>query len=197
MPKRSFDLIASAIGLIILSPLLVLIAIMVKLSSPGPVFYRGVRSGLHGMPFQIYKFRTMVQNAESLGGMSTAKHDARITPVGNVLRRYKLDELPQLLNVLKGDMSIVGPRPEMPAYTDLYEGEELAILSVRPGITDYASLAYFQLADVLGSEAPDQVYEEQVRPVKNALRVKYVREQSMRTDLVIILRTLRRLLTFA
>ena len=169
------------------------IAVLVKLDSDGPVFYRGVRTGLRGRPFQVFKFRTMVLSAERLGGLSTAKDDPRITGVGKLLRRFKLDELPQLINVLKGEMSVVGPRPEMPEYTRLYTGEEEIILTVRPGITDYASLEFIHLGDILGSEAPDRVYEQQVRPIKNALRVKYVKEQSFWGDILIILKTLVKL----
>jgi lipopolysaccharide/colanic/teichoic acid biosynthesis glycosyltransferase len=189
MMKRSFDVASSLLGLLLLSPLLLVIALLVRWDSPGPVFYRGERAGRYGRPFRIFKFRTMVTGAERLGGMSTAAHDPRVTRVGTVLRRAKLDELPQLLNVLKGEMSLVGPRPEMPAYTRLYEGDEQVILTVRPGITDYASLHFFQLGEGLGDDAPDRVYEEQVRPVKNALRVRYVREQSFLGDLHILLRT--------
>ena len=193
MIKRAFDILAALTGLILLWPLLLLIAVLIKLDSHGPVFYRGVRSGRCGTPFRIFKFRTMVPGAESLGGGSTGKDDPRVTRIGRTLRRYKLDELPQLLNVLKGEMSIVGPRPELPQYTGLYTGEEQLILTVRPGITDYASLEFINLAEILGNVEPDAVYEEQVRPVKNALRVKYVKEQNLCGDLIIISRTLLRL----
>ena len=138
--KRTFDLMAASVGLVILSPLLLVIACAVRCDTRGPVFYRGVRTGLNGIPFRIIKFRTMVPDAESLGGKVTARDDARVTRVGRVLRRYKLDELPQLINVIKGDMSVVGPRPEVSEYTALYTDEEHVILSVRPGITDYASI---------------------------------------------------------
>jgi lipopolysaccharide/colanic/teichoic acid biosynthesis glycosyltransferase len=194
MIKRIFDLVAASVGLMILSPALILIAVLVKLDSPGPAFYRGVRTGRYGRPFRTFKFRTMVVNAEHLGGGSTGKDDPRVTRLGRILRRHKLDELPQLFSVLLGDMSIVGPRPELPIYTQLYSSDEQIILTVRPGITDYASLEFINLAEILGSVEPDTVYEEQVRPVKNALRVKYVQEQSLRGDLVIIGRTLFRLI---
>src|ERR1035438_6707116 len=190
MTKRVFDVIASFIGLITLSPVLVLIGLLVALDSRGGILYRGPRTGRGGEPFRIYKFRTMTANAERTGGYSTAKGDPRITRVGRFLRRYKLDELPQLLNVLLGDMSIVGPRPEVPAYTKLYEGEELLILTVRPGITDLSSLKFIHLDEVLGEADADRVYEQQVRPVKNALRVQYVKNQSFRNDISIIVRTL-------
>lgn len=195
MLKRVFDIVVSFCGLVLLAPLLIVIAFLIKLDSNGPVFYRGLRTGLHGKPFRIFKFRTMVRDAEQLGGGSTAKDDARVTRVGRVLRRHKLDELPQLLDVLRGEMSIVGPRPELPEYTRLYSGEEKLILTVRPGITDYASLEFIRLGEILGNEAPDRYYEEKVRPIKNALRVKYVKERSFFGDLKLIARTLARILT--
>lgn len=191
--KRAFDVVVAALGLLILSPVLVVIALLVCLDSPGGVFYRGLRTGKDGRPFAIFKFRTMVRGADQIGGGSTARDDPRVTPVGRVLRKYKLDELPQLINVLQGDMSLVGPRPELPQYTQLYEGNERLILSVRPGITDYASVEFFQLSEVLGSVDADRVYEERVRPTKNALRVKYVREQSLSSDFLILLRTFRKM----
>jgi len=193
LAKRIFDLIAAALGVLVLAPVYIAIALAIKLTSPGPVFYRGVRTGLHGKPFRIYKFRTMVVDAEKIGGPSTGKDDPRITPVGGFLRRYKLDELPQLFNVISGEMSLVGPRPEVPQYTDEYQGEELLILTVRPGITDYASIKFSRLDEVLGSEDPDRVYEEKVRPVKNALRIKYVKERSFWGDIALIFNTLFRI----
>jgi len=186
--KRLFDIVLSLLGLLLLLPAFAVIAILVKLSSPGPVFYRGVRSGRHGKPFRILKFRTMVADAEK-GPGSTAQHDERITSIGHVLRRYKLDELPQLLNVLLGQMSFVGPRPELPRYTAHYSGDELLILTVRPGITDYSSLHFIQLADVLGADDPDRAFEEKVLPTKNRLRIQYVRDRSFVLDLHLILRT--------
>ncbi|MEO8680300.1 MAG: sugar transferase [Vicinamibacterales bacterium] len=190
MAKRAFDIAVSVAGVIALSPVLVVIAILVKVGSPGPVLYRGVRTGLQGRPFRILKFRTMRPDAELVGGGSTAKDDVRITRVGRVLRRLKLDELPQLVNVVLGDMSLVGPRPELPQYTREYTQEEQLILSVRPGITDYASIEFSRLGEVLGNEDPDTVYETRVRPVKNALRLKYVRERTFAEDLRILGRTL-------
>lgn len=194
MLKRAFDLAAATVGLLILSPILAVIAILIKLTSDGPVFYRGLRSGQHGEPFRIFKFRTMVLGAETLGGLSTGKNDARVKPLGRVLRRYKIDELPQLINVLKGEMSIVGPRPEFPEYTSQYSGEEKLILTVRPGITDYASIQFRHLDEVLGSEQPDRVYEEHIRPVKNALRVRYVKDHNLWRDLTLIFETLKTIL---
>lgn len=194
MLKRFFDVTFALLALMVLAPVFLLIAILIKLDSEGPVFYRGVRTGRYGRPFRIFKFRTMIVDADQRGGGSTAKDDPRITRIGHFLRRYKLDELPQLLNVLKGEMSVVGPRPELPQYTNLYNDEEQLILTVRPGITDYASIEFFHLGDILGNEAPDQVYEEKVRPIKNMLRLKYVKEQNLWIDLMIIFRTLAKLL---
>jgi lipopolysaccharide/colanic/teichoic acid biosynthesis glycosyltransferase len=189
--KYAFDAIVAAVGLALLSPALLTIALFIRADSAGPIFYRGVRTGLHGRPLRIYKFRTMVADAERLGGGSTAKDDRRVTRVGRFLRAHKLDELPQLINVLRGEMSLVGPRPELPQYTRQYSGEELTILSVRPGITDYASLEFIRLGELLGNDDPDGVYEEQVRPIKNALRIKYVKERSFFGDLKLVGATLR------
>ena len=140
MAKRFFDIVATTIGLILLCPLLFLIAWRIKAEDGGPVFYRGVRVGLHGKPFRIFKFRTMVMDADKIGGFSTSDDDPRITQAGRFLRKYKLDELPQLINVLKGEMSLVGPRPEVKKFTDMYTDDEKVILTVRPGITDWASM---------------------------------------------------------
>lgn len=189
MAKRLFDLAIAIPSLVLLSPLLLAIAAAVRLDSPGPALYRGIRTGLNGRPFRILKFRTMRPDAELVGGGSTARDDRRVTRFGRVLRRFKLDELPQLVNVILGDMSLVGPRPELPQYTREYAGEERLILTVRPGITDYASLEFSQLGDILGNDDPDGVYETKVKPVKNALRVKYVREHTLLEDLRILLRT--------
>jgi lipopolysaccharide/colanic/teichoic acid biosynthesis glycosyltransferase len=191
--KRVIDVLAASFGLVVLCPLFAVVAAVVYVDSPGGIFYRGMRTGRGGRPFPIFKFRTMVSGADRMGGGSTAKDDPRVTRIGRVLRKYKLDELPQLLNVLRGEMSFVGPRPELPQYTQQYKGDESLILSIRPGITDYASLELFQLNEVLGSVDADRVYEEKVRPKKNALRVKYVKEQSLSGDLSILWRTVRRL----
>ncbi len=191
--KRLFDILSSSIALIALLPVLILIAIGVKLTSTGPVFFRGVRSGRFGKPFRILKFRTMVADASNMGGPSTGKDDPRVTPFGAFLRRYKLDELPNLFCVLRGQMSIVGPRPEVPQYTSLYEGDEKLILSVRPGITDLSSVRFIDLASHVGTENVDANFESCVLPIKNRLRVQYVREWSFWTDMKIIGRTLVKL----
>ena len=192
MPKILFDILFSAFGLIVMSPPLIFSAIAIKLNSKGAVFYRGKRIGRYGKPFRIYKFRTMVENAEKLGGSSTADDDPRITKTGKFLRKYKLDELPQLINVLKGEMSFVGPRPEVQHYVDMFTEEEKAILSIRPGITDWASLWNPDEGAILkGSKDPEKAYMEKIRPEKLKLQLKYVKEGSFRIDLKIILLTLK------
>ena len=186
MLKRLFDIIICLISLPFLLPFFIIFAIIIKLSSPGPVFYRGLRTGLYGKAFRIFKFRTMVINAEKLGGGTTALNDFRIFKFGKFLRRYKLDEIPQIINVIKGDMSIVGPRPELPQYTNQFKGEELLILSVRPGMTDYSSVKYFSLQEIVGSKNADQVFEENILQQKNKLRIKYVKEQNFFQDIKLI-----------
>jgi len=182
-------------GLFVLGPFLFFIALRIKNEDGDPVFYRGVRVGLHGKPFRIYKFRTMVVDAEKLGASSTSDDDARITRIGKILRKYKLDELPQLINVLVGDMSLVGPRPEVKKFTDLYTEEEKVLLTVRPGITDLASLWNPDEGALLkGSVDPDKDYMEKIRPEKIRLQLKYVRERSFWTDIKIILLTLKTIL---
>jgi lipopolysaccharide/colanic/teichoic acid biosynthesis glycosyltransferase len=192
--KRLFDILASAVALIVFSPLLLAIAVWVKLDSRGPVFYRGARAGRRNRPFGIFKFRSMVVNADKIGGSSTSGDDPRVTRSGRFIRRYKIDELSQLINVLVGDMSIVGPRPEVLSYTNKYEGELLEILSVRPGITDWASIWNADEGAVLsGARDPDRAYEVLIQPTKLRLQLKYVREQTFWTDLKIILYTLRKI----
>lgn len=165
------------------------------MDSDGQVFYRGARVGRFGKPFPIYKFRTMVANAEKIGGSSTADDDPRITRIGRLLRKYKLDELPQLINVLKGEMSLVGPRPEVQEYVDMYTGEEKAILQLRPGITDWASLWNSDEGAILaGSEDPDKAYLELIRPTKLKLQLQYVRDHSLWVDIEILILTVLKLL---
>lgn len=190
--KRLFDMVVSFCGLAALSPVLLAVALAIRREDGGPVFYRGERTGRKGRPFRIFKFRTMVVDAENMGAASTADDDPRITKVGRRLRKFKLDELPQLINVLTGDMSLVGPRPEVKRYTDLYTEEEKAVLTVRPGITDWASIWNSDEGALLAGQVdPDRYYEEHIRPEKIRLQLKYVRERSFRTDLAIILETLR------
>lgn len=193
--KRAFDMVSSLLGLILLSPLLVIVGVFVKLGSPGPVFYRGVRTGRGGKQFRVFKFRTMVQDAESLGGPSTGLDDSRVTGAGRLLRKYKIDELPNLINVLIGQMSLVGPRPEVPQYTALYSGDERLILTVRPGITDLSSIHYIDLASHVGADNVDENFETHVLPEKNRLRVEYVKTRTFFGDLAIIFRTLVRLVS--
>ncbi|HEU4879836.1 MAG TPA: sugar transferase [Gemmatimonadaceae bacterium] len=188
--KRTFDAALAAVGLILASPVLAAIAIAIKTGSKGPLLYKGRRVGLDGVPFEMLKFRTMVVDADKIGGSSTPEDDPRVTPIGKRLRRYKLDELPQLLNVLKGDMSFVGPRPQVQWAVDLYTPEEREILRVRPGITDEASLRFSNEAEILkGSTDPDKDYIEKIHPEKMRLSLEYVRHRSFSGDLSIIART--------
>ena len=187
--KRAFDLSAAAAGLVLLCPLFVAIAATIKLTSPGPVFYRGKRVGRDGVLFKIWKFRSMVVDGERLGGTTTGLNDPRITKFGAVLRKYKLDELPQLLNVFVGDMSFVGPRPEVAEYVQAYTSEQQRILTVRPGITDWSSLEFNDLQKHVGAEDPDRSFRENVLARKNELRLRYVDDQSLRTDAEILAKT--------
>lgn len=192
MLKRLVDIVLSSLVLVILSPLFLIIALLIKRDSPGPVFFRGIRVGRFGKAFRIYKFRTMVVNAEKLGGPSTAGGDPRITQVGRWIRRFNLDELPQFINVLKGEMSIVGPRPEVPQYVELFTEEEKTILTVRPGITDWATLWIRDEGTILaGSEDPEKTYMEKIWPEKHRLALEYVKNNSVWVDLEIMLKTLR------
>lgn len=178
-------------GLIALSPLLLYLVVRIKRGSPGPIFYRGVRVGRKGKTFRIFKFRTMVVDAEKIGGPSTSDDDPRVTGAGKVMRDYKLDELPQLLNVLKGEMSIIGPRPEVPSEVETYSEREKRIFEVRPGITDWASLEFHNEGEILkGAADPHAAYREKIKPEKIKLALKYVDEQNMMTDMKILFKTL-------
>jgi lipopolysaccharide/colanic/teichoic acid biosynthesis glycosyltransferase len=191
MTKRTFDLVLSVFGLVLLAPVLVAVAVMIKVESAGPVFYRGLRIGRLGRSFRIFKFRTMVEDAEKLGGASTPEDDPRVTRVGRLLRRYKLDELPQILNVITGEMSLVGPRPQVPWAVELYTHEERAVLNARPGITDYASVRFRDEGEILrGSTNPDKDYFEKIHPEKMRLSLEYVRKQSLWLDCQILWKTL-------
>lgn len=190
LAKRTFDAALAGVALVALSPVIGAIAVAIKLGSTGPLLYRGNRVGLGGRNFHMLKFRTMVVNADQIGGSSTPEDDPRVTTIGKKLRRYKLDELPQLWNVLTGEMSFVGPRPQVQWAVDLYSPEERAILGVRPGITDEASLKFSNEAEILkGSTDPDKDYIEKIHPEKMRLSLDYVRRRSFSGDLSIIART--------
>ena len=194
MTKRVFDLVLALFGLILLSPFLLLIAAWVRLDSPGPALFRQERIGRYGRPFTMLKFRTMRAAAQP-GSLLTLADDGRITRAGRLLRRTKLDELPQLLNVVRGEMSLVGPRPEVARYVALYPPAlRTTILSVRPGITDEAALVFRDESALLGSTDVEAVYVSTIQPQKLALYERYVADQSLRTDLVLILRTIRALI---
>lgn len=188
--KRIIDLIMSIFLFIILLPLFLFISVCIKINSSGPVFYKALRGGYHDIPFKILKFRTMVVNADKIGGNTTALNDPRVTKIGKFLRKAKLDELPQLINIIKGEMSFVGPRPEVLLYTSKYTKEEKRILSVRPGITDISSLEYISLDEVVGSDNADGYYEKYVLPNKNLLRLEYVDKQSMILDIKLFFLTI-------
>jgi lipopolysaccharide/colanic/teichoic acid biosynthesis glycosyltransferase len=189
--KRIVDLLASAFGLLLLCPLFAVIAVCIKLDSEGPIFFRQERIGRGLRKFVIYKFRTMVADAPSKGGQLTAFGDSRITRVGQVLRKSKLDELPQLFNVLRGDMSLVGPRPEVPKYVDLFRGEYQEILTVPPGMTDLASLKYHDESTTLRLAAdPEHEYVTRLLPDKIALGREYLRRSSFCFDMSLIVKTL-------
>jgi lipopolysaccharide/colanic/teichoic acid biosynthesis glycosyltransferase len=187
--KRSLDFFFSAVGLVLLSPLLLVTSLAIKLDSRGPVFHGSERIGRYGRPFRMWKFRTMYLNSEKLG-VTTGLNDPRVTGVGRFLRRYKIDELPQLVNVLTGEMSLVGPRPEFQEHTAEYTGEEELILTVRPGITDYASVRFRNQDELIGSEDPHRMFIEKIRPEKNRLRVDYVKRQSLAEDFKILFQTI-------
>ena len=189
--KRAMDIVLSACALAILWPPLLLIALAIWIDDPGPVFYRQVRVGRNGKTFRILKFRSMVMDADKKGLAITVGRDSRITRVGAVLRKTKLDELAQLLNVLFGQMSFVGPRPEVPKYVELYTPYQRQVLLVRPGITDYASIAYRNENDLLaGAPNPETMYIEQIMPDKIELNMKYLREISPLADIRLILKTI-------
>lgn len=196
MIKRAFDIFCASVGILLLLPLFLIIAPLIKVDSPGPIFYTGERVGRFGRPFRIFKFRTMVQNAEMLGGSCTASKDPRITGVGKFLRRHKLDELPQLLNVLFGHMSMVGPRPDVPYYISKIPSDKKKILELRPGITDWASIWNSCEQDVLDCyEDPDEAYETLILPTKLDLQMKYHADHSLWVDLKILLFTMIKLLS--
>lgn len=191
---RFFDILFSAVGLLVLSPIFLLIYILIRMESKGGGFYVQERIGKGGKPFGMYKFRSMRTGTDTQGLLTVGERDARITRVGHFLRKYKIDELPQLLNVLKGDMSLVGPRPEVRKYVDLYTTEQRRVLDVRPGITDYASIEYVNENELLGNaENPDQVYIEIVMPAKIQLNMKYIEHPTVGEYFKIIFLTIKSL----
>lgn len=193
MGRRIFDIILSLGALLLLSPLLILLAIRVAMDSPGGVIYSQVRIGKNGHPFRLYKFRSMHLGADA-GSLLTIGSDSRITPSGRFLRKYKLDELPQLFNILTGDMAFVGPRPEVPRYVEMYDPRQRRVLSVRPGLTDYASLAYFDESELLGRHPdPERLYIDEIMPAKLALNLQYIDSRSFGSDMKILGRTLLRI----
>ncbi|MBQ8835457.1 MAG: sugar transferase [Oscillospiraceae bacterium] len=187
--KRVLDLVVSGAALLVLWPFLLVITVLIALEDGFPVLYRAERGGYLGQTFRICKFRTMVKNADRIGGGTTSLHDPRITKIGNVLRKTKMDELPQLGQVFLGKMSLVGPRPELLRYVSQYQGDELDILQVRPGITDYSSVEFINLDEIVGDENADEMYEKYVLKKKNALRVQYARTVSLKTDIDILVKT--------
>lgn len=192
--KRMLDIVSAGAGLLLLGPPMLIVAVLVRMSSPGPALFRQERVGRGFRRFRILKFRTMVQDAPRRGGPITFGADPRITPLGSFLRKTKFDELPQLINVLKGDMSLVGPRPEVPQYVEMFQADYAEILRVRPGITDLASIRYRDEAALLGAAAnPEEEYVRRVLPEKIRLAKEYVQRQSLALDLTIIFGTLFRL----
>lgn len=188
--KRTFDLIASSLGLLLLSPLFLMLAIWIKIDSEGPVFYRQVRVGKGNRDFRLFKFRSMRVGSDRKGLITVGGRDPRVTRSGYYIRKYKLDELPQLINVFTGDMSLVGPRPEVRKYVDLYTPEQMHVLDVRPGITDPASIRYLNENELLAQvEDPDRYYVEVIMQDKLQLNLEYVEKQSFRFDLQLIFKT--------
>jgi lipopolysaccharide/colanic/teichoic acid biosynthesis glycosyltransferase len=191
MIKRLFDIIFSFFGLLLLIPILLIIAIGIKLESKGPVFYKQIRVGQHNQDFKIFKFRTMFIGSDKKGLLTLGDNDNRVTKLGYYLRKYKLDELPQLINVFIGNMSFVGPRPEVRKYIAYYTEEDLEIFKIKPGITDYASIAFRNEAELLkASTDPEKVYIEDIMPKKIALNKKYLNNNSLIADVKIILKTI-------
>ena len=187
---RFFDFILGLVGLVVLAPILIVLAIWIKIDSKGPVFYKQVRVGQNGIDFGLFKFRSMVVDADKKGLITVGGRDPRITRSGYFIRKYKLDELPQLINVLVGDMSLVGPRPEVRKYVDLYTDEQQKVLSVKPGITDYASIEYMDENEILGkSSDPEKTYIEEIMPEKIKYNMKYINNKSLFEYFKIILLT--------
>ncbi len=195
MLKRLFDIFFSLIGLIFLLPFFLIIALLIIIDSRGGIFYKQIRVGKGNTDFYLFKFRSMATNSDKKGLLTVGGRDSRITRMGYFIRKYKIDELPQLINVLFGDMSLVGPRPEVRKYVNLYNEEQKQVLSVKPGITDYASIEYCNENELLGkAEDPERVYITEIMPAKLKLNLKYIAEQGTTTDLKIIFRTIGKIL---
>lgn len=192
--KRFIGFVLAVVLLLILWPVYLVIALLVAVESGFPVIYSPLRGGYKNKPFHIYKFRSMVKNADKIGGGTTALNDPRITKVGNFLRKTKLDEIPQLFNIINGTMSFIGPRPELLQYVNQYEGEEKLILEVRPGITDFSSIEFINLDEVVGAGNADEMYEKHVLKKKNALRLRYAKEVSFATDFYLFFNTVKRVI---
>ena len=193
--KRLFDILASGVGLICLSPLFAVLAVWIKCDSRGPVFYRQVRVGKDNRDFRLFKFRSMRPDSDRLGLITVGGHDPRVTRSGYYIRRYKLDEFPQLINVFKGDMSLVGPRPEVRKYVDMYTPEQMRVLSVRPGITSLASIRYRNENEILAkADDPDRCYIEKVMPDKLAIDLEYVDRATLWNDIRLIFSTFREII---
>ena len=191
MVKRLFDILFSLLSLIILSPLFLIIAFLIKIDSKGGAFYIQKRVGKNNKDFNLIKFRTMFVKSDRQGLLTVGERDNRITGIGKWIRKYKIDELPQLINILKGEMSFVGPRPEVRKYVELYDDRQKQVLSVKPGLTDYASLEYVNENKILaGFSDPEKAYIEQIMPAKLELNLQYIKEQGLLADLNIIIKTL-------
>ena len=196
MLKRIFDICFSLIGLILLLPFFLFISILIIIDSKGGVFYKQVRVGKDEIDFKLFKFRSMRTDSDKKGLLTVGGRDSRITRMGYYIRKYKIDELPQLINVLLGDMSLVGPRPEVRRYTDLYNDEQKKVLSVKPGITDYASIEYSNENELLGkADNPERVYIDEIMPAKLKLNLRYIQEQGLLTDVKIIIKTILKILS--
>ena len=196
MGKRLFDILFSLIGILILFPILFLISLLIIIDSKGGIFFKQIRVGKRNKDFKILKFRTMKTDSEKKGFLTIGNKDNRITKVGYYLRKYKLDEFPQLLNVLKGDMSIVGPRPEVRKYVDMYNEQQLKVLSVRPGLTDFASIEYINESELLSkSGKPEETYINEIMPAKLNINLNYIEKKSFLTDCTIIIKTLIKIIS--
>jgi lipopolysaccharide/colanic/teichoic acid biosynthesis glycosyltransferase len=197
MIKRFVDLVASICGLVILFPIFIMLSLLIRLSTPGPAFYMQKRVGKHGVQFNLFKFRTMTNKSENLGRETTGFNDPRITKIGKFLRKYKLDEMPQLINVIRGEMSLVGPRPEIPFYVSKYGPDDQIVLTVKPGITDPCSLRLSNLEEIMdsrGSRCAQEFYENEILPYKLKLQKEYVLHQSNIVDIKIIIKTLLKII---